>query len=573
MENRLITLKRYSHYFTSYRYHVIRLFFLSITACAFSVPLPVIYKKLVDDVLPNKNSILLVVLLIIIVVCILTGTLFGYWCDVRGTQVRQSFITNFRTAVFSQMQKLPYDKYQQFMSGDLTARLIRDLDTLNILLPFGIVMLLKNVVISLGITAVLFYLNWQFTLLSSVIIPFFFLLFTGMQNSLWRLARIYQEKRGNMQAVLQEKIEGVREIHLTNSQSYQKEQARDVIGQSEGAQAALNIQQARINASMITFQIMGTLVLWGVGGTGVIHGWISLGEIIGFSYAFNFIFGPLTSIFSSIATIQVELAALERIFHIFPAATNSETPVTHADLKSVKGEIRFCRVSFGYCDDRDIISNIDLTMAPGTVTCIIGQSGSGKTTILNLLVRLYDNYSGIITLDGKDIRQTPTELVRSYIGLVPQQVFLFQGTIIDNIVMGRTISEEQLQKISFLSGVGDFAARLPLGLFTIISEKGSNLSGGQKQKIAIARALVDDPQVLLLDEPTNNLDEEGRTRFRQGLLLANLGKTILVVTHDPQIIDEAERVFELSDDGKIMQRKEYRPDRDLHMNMWAPACS
>ena len=554
METRIATLKRYSHYFASYRYPVIRLFLLAITTSAFSVPLPVIYRKLVDDVLPDKNSISLIILLIIIVVCILAGSLFNYWCEVRGTQVRQSFIINLRTSIFSQMQKIPYDKYQQFMSGDLTARLIRDLDTLNILLPFGIVMLLKNVAVSFGITAVLFYLNWQFTLLASVIIPFFFLLFTGMQNSLWRLARIYQEKRGNMQAVLQEKIEGLRDIHLTNSHSYQKEQARDVISQSEGAQATLSIQQARVNASMATFQIMGTLVLWGVGGTGVIHGWISLGEIIGFSYAFNLIFGPLTSIFSSISTIQVEVAALERIFQIFPVVTNNEAPVTHADVKRIKGEIGFSSVSFGYCDGRNIISNIDLTMAPGAVTCITGKSGVGKTTILNLLVRLYDNYSGIITLDGKDIRQIPTELVRSYIGLVPQQVFLFQGTIKENIVMGRAISEEQLQKISFLSGVGDFAARFPLGLCTLISEKGANLSGGEKQKIAIARALVDDPQVLLLDEPSNNLDEEGRTRFRQGVLLANQGKTILVVTHDPKIIEEAKLVFELRDDGKIMQK-------------------
>ena len=554
METRIATLKRYSHYFASYRYPVIRLFLLAITTSAFSVPLPVIYRKLVDDVLPDKNSISLIILLIIIVVCILAGSLFNYWCEVRGTQVRQSFIINLRTSIFSQMQKIPYDKYQQFMSGDLTARLIRDLDTLNILLPFGIVMLLKNVAVSFGITAVLFYLNWQFTLLASVIIPFFFLLFTGMQNSLWRLARIYQEKRGNMQAVLQEKIEGLRDIHLTNSHSYQKEQARDVISQSEGAQATLSIQQARVNASMATFQIMGTLVLWGVGGTGVIHGWISLGEIIGFSYAFNLIFGPLTSIFSSISTIQVEVAALERIFQIFPVVTNNEAPVTHADVKKIKGEIGFSSVSFGYCDGRNIISNIDLTMAPGAVTCITGKSGVGKTTILNLLVRLYDNYSGIITLDGKDIRQIPTELVRSYIGLVPQQVFLFQGTIKENIVMGRAISEEQLQKISFLSGVGDFAARFPLGLCTLISEKGANLSGGEKQKIAIARALVDDPQVLLLDEPSNNLDEEGCTRFRQGVLLANQGKTILVVTHDHKIIEEAKLVFELRDDGKIMQK-------------------
>ena len=563
MGDRINTLKRYSHYLNQYRHTILGLIGISLTATFFSVPLPIIYKKLVDEILPNRNSLGLVICLGLMVLSIVATALLGYMSNVRDTYVRQSFVTDFRTIIFSQMQKLPFDKYQQFMSGDLITRLIRDLDTLNILLPSGIVALISNVVITLGFVSVLFYLNWKLTLLSSAIIPFFFLLFKGMQNSLWGLARSSQEKRGNMQAALQEKIEGIREIHLTNSHSFHEDQARDLISQSEKAQATLCIQQARINASMYIFQIMGVLILWGVGGYGVIHGWISLGEIVGLSTAFALIFGPLTTIFTSVGAIQIELAALARIFQISPVLTGNETAQPQAGPARIKGEVCFSDVSFGYADGRNVVCNANLTMAPGTVTCIIGQSGAGKTTILNMLVRLYDSYSGIITLDGKDIRQIPTKSVRSCIGMVPQQVFLFQGTIKDNIAMGRAISEEQLHKISLLSGVGDFAARFPQGLYTIISEKGANLSGGERQKIAIARALVDDPQVLLLDEPTNNLDEEGRTRFRQGLLLANHGKTILVVTHDPRIIENAELVYELGDDGKIMPKKGQYPDNGL----------
>lgn len=520
---------------------------LSLAAVTLNLPLPILYKALVDTVLPEKNSMALFASLGLIVGCILSGALFGYWSDVRGANVRRVFSTNLRTTVFAQMQRLPFDKYQQFMSGDLTARLTRDLDSLNILLPFGIVNLLKNAIVSLCLIAVLFYLNWKFTLLSAVIIPFFLIIFTGMQNSLWKIARQTQQKRGNMQAVLQEKVEGLRETRLTNSYLYQESHARDVIDQSESAQADLTIQQAGIQASMVTFQIMGTMVLWGIGGMGIIQGWISLGEIIGFSYAFNFIFGPLSAIFMSVSAIQVELAALERVFHFFPIAPKRDDRYLSDEFKKVTGEVTFTNVSFSYNSERDVLRDIYLTVSPGTVTCIIGPSGSGKTTILHLFTRLFDEYSGVITLDGKDIKEVPPEQVSRAIGLVSQQVFLFHGTIKENIVMGRIVSEAWMQEICSLSGITDLIRRFPHGIDTVVSEKGANLSGGERQKIAIARALVDNPQVLLLDEPTNNLDDEARVRLRQGLMLANHGKTVLVVTHDSKLIEGVERVFELRD--------------------------
>lgn len=548
MQIKLI-LKQYLKLLHPYRIKVGLLIIIFVLAALSQLPLPIIFKLLIDTVLPTKDIYLLIGLMFGLIVFILTGTILSLWGDILSIKIHQKFRAGLRHALYSQVQDLPFAQYSQFMSGDLTARLTRDLDCLMLLLPSGIANFIKNILFSLGLIIILFVLNWRMTLCLSVTLPCFFIIFIKVQKHLQHLSEETHNKNALMQAGLQEKVEGIRDIQLTNSADHQKAQAKILIENNEDARSLLAIKQAKINASMVLFQIIGTFVIWGLGGWFTIQNKMTIGEIIGFSYAVNFAFSPVIAIFSYISGIQFELTILERMAQIFNFKISlNPTAEKINSIPKVKGYITFQEVSFAYPEKTAILNNFTVTVQPGKSLCILGPSGSGKTTLLSLLLKLYPPKSGQILIDDIPIQNISDAILRYWIGFVPQEVFLFQGTLRDNILMGRSVNIELWQKACQLSGVNQLTQRLEAGFDTHVGEKGSYLSGGERQRVAIARALLMDPQIIVLDEPSNNLDGESKARLEQSILLAKQGKTIILVTHDESLAKGMDEVIYLKKD-------------------------
>jgi len=294
------------------------------------------------------------------------------------------------------------------------------------------------------------------------------------------------------------------------------------------------------------FHIVGTFVIWGLGGWMVFQNRMSIGEIIGFSYAVNYVFGPFSAVFQYASGLHFELVTLDRVMPFFANEAVQKIP-SHSPVQELQGHIRFENIGFAYSNKEAVFENINFEVKPGESIAILGPSGSGKTTLISLLVKLLNPTSGQILMDHQDISLIPDDILRQGIGFVPQDVFLFQGTLKDNILMGRDVRVDIWEKACRLSGMNELVQSLENGFETMVGEKGLSLSGGERQRVAIARALLTDPQIIVLDEPSNNLDGESKTRLHQGLILAKEGKTLLLVTHDLELTRGVTKTLRLSD--------------------------
>ncbi len=539
-----MNLKLYLGLLKTFRGRIFFLIGLSLLTVLLQLPIPLIFKYLMDTVFLRGTMVLLWGMIVLMLVMIGSGSLIGLYATIISIEIHQQFRSDLRQSLYAHVQSLPFDVYSTFMSGELTSRLIKDLDRLNLLLPSGIAGFIKNLTLSIGFIVVLFVLNWRMTLLLSITLPFFVLVFILSQKKLRSLSQETHSAHSTMQAGFQEKIEGLRDIQLTNSQAYQETEIKRVIEDSESSMSRLQIQQAKVDASMVVFHLVGTFVIWGIGGFMVLHHKMTVGEIIGFSYAVNFLFGPFSSLFQYVSGIQQEFSALDRFMQFLSMSPGflSEGAISS---DGIRGHIQFENIVFGYPGKPLFLSRVTCEVQAGESIGIVGPSGSGKTTLISLLVKLFKPSSGKILIDGVDISTISDEQLRQWIGFVPQNVFLFQGTLKDNILMGRRVSEDLWDKACRLSGVAEIAQRLESGFEASVGEKGSYLSGGERQRVAIARALLTDPQIIVLDEPSNNLDGESKARLHQSLILAKEGKTIIVVTHDLELAKDVTKLYEL----------------------------
>ena len=549
-----IIFKTYIAHLTPYKLKIGVLIFVTGLIAGITVPIPKIYSILIDQVLPDKDIYRLFIFVSLIVGVFILEAVLSFTTTILGAQIKKEFRSNMRAKIYSKVQRLPYEKFSNYVSSDLVVRLTRDLDTLGVLLPKGIANFLKNSMLIVGFVSLLLWMNWKLTIISGVMIPLFFLVFIMMSKKLSEKAKENFKIRSKMQFAFQEKIEGNRDIRLTHSFDYQQNHISGIIKESESAVQNVVIQDAKMSSVFALLAILSSFILWGIGGYWTIQNMLTIGEIIAFSYAFNYLFTPISSIFSFFSNLSIELEALKRIFELFQIEDDMNLIRNGNFSSKINGYITFQNVHFNYKDSPSLLENINLKIKPGTTTCIVGENGIGKSTLVSLILNLYQPLSGEVLIDNISAVEYSEQSLRQQVALIPQQVFLFQGSIKDNILMGRQVTAQHFFKACQLSGVSAYVEKLKDGLDTIVSEKGNNLSGGEKQKIAIARALVDNPQILLLDEPTNHLDEAVKASIQQGILLAKEGKTIILITHDMSLLEGIDSVYELK--NKTLTKKD-----------------
>lgn len=466
----------------------------------------------------------------------------------------QRLVADIRAQLFGQLQKLSMDYHDQHAAGDLMSRVSNDSEAINSVLSNGLTEFSANILLLGGTMVSMFVLNWPLAMGTAVILPIM-LWITGLITQRSRLAfRDVQRSLGTLNAFLEENITGIRVV-----QAFSRE--ADVFARFQEVNAAN--RQAGMRAEIITavlgpmFTTMSTITIAAVA---LLGGWLALRDVVTVGVIATFIiyirnfFRPMRAIAMLYNQLQSALAGAERIFEVLDSSPTVQDRPDAFPLEKIEGEVVFDRIIFAYEPEKPVLSDVSLRAEPGQTVALVGHTGAGKTTMISLLSRFYDVTGGTIRIDGRDIRMVQQASLRKQLGIVLQDTFLFSGTVMDNIRYGRLdASDEEVMAAARLANADRFIALLPQGYATQVSEQGHNLSQGQRQLIAIARAILADPRILILDEATSSVDTRTELALQEALLHLMEGRTAFVIAHRLSTIRKADQVLVIQD-GRVVER-------------------
>jgi subfamily B ATP-binding cassette protein MsbA len=477
------------------------------------------------------------------------------------TKVGQLILRDIRNALYSKYQYLSLDYYSKNKVGALVSRITYDVGVINNSIAQGLTDLFYQCFKIIILCSIAVFINWQLFLLSLVIFPFISIPVIRISKVLRKISTKTQEKMGELTSSLYEGITGIRIVKIFSMEDYEI----DKFSRANQAYYKISLKSAKriIAISPITEfigLIAGMLVLY-VGGLQVMQGNISFGLFAAFMGSMFQCVQPFKRLSNINAVLQQASAAATRIMKILETPQDVQDRKDVVNLEKVSKEIRFENVSFQYKDkEAQVLNDINLNVPVGTVLAIVGPTGSGKTTLVNLIGRFYDVTAGRITIDGYDVRQLSLKSLREKIGLVTQEMFLFNDTVKNNIAYGNIwASFEQIVQAAKISCADEFIQRLPQGYDTVIGDRGFRLSGGEKQRLAIARALLKDAPILILDEATSQLDTQSELLVQQALDELMRGRTVFVIAHRLSTVRRAHKIAVL-DRGRII---EYGTHEDL----------
>ena len=538
---------------------------LLIVTNALGLAFPLVIRTLLNTVLVRRNAgqlnQLVGVLAIIFVAQALIGTGEGYLV----TSVGERLSFGLRTNLFRHLQGMPLSFFDQRRTGELMSRVTNDVSLLQTSLTSNVLPLASEVVVLVGSVIITLTINWRFTLLAMVVAPAAGLTASLLGRRIRSTTRGVQEGLGDAGIVLEEALAAPRVVKAFSREEYEVGRFDQRMSQSLAHALRRASAQAVLGPLSGLIAFCGvTLVIW-FGGREVVAGRLTAGDLIAFIFYMVLVVGPLVSLSTIYSQIQAALAAAERIFELLDLPT--EAALNHStlvEMPTASGQLTFEQVSFTYPAAPveaggqpirpRVLRDVSFTVLPGQVVALVGPSGAGKTTTLSLLLRLYEIDGGAIKLDGIDIRGVQVQSLRQQMALVPQEPVLFGDSIADNVRYGRLdASDDELYKAVAAANALGFIEDLPLGMETVVGERGVKLSAGQRQRIAIARALLHNPRILLLDEATASLDNESEALVQDALTRLMHGRTTLVVAHRLTTVERADQILVL-DQGEIVER-------------------
>ena len=467
--------------------------------------------------------------------------------------VSQRVMADFRTHLFAHLQTLSVNFFSKRRTGELMSRLMNDVTVIQNVVIDTPIDAAKQVVTFIGGAGFLFAMNWQLCLLILVLLPLLVVVAKLFGRRLRALSTTIQDQTASVSTLVEEVIAGIR---VVKSFVQTKREEQRFVTQVQTAME-LSLRRATIMAwfvPTITFVTFASAaaVLW-YGGRQVIDGTVSPGDLFAFVLFAGILIGPFGSAARVFAQIKEAQGAMQRVFEILDTYAEIADAPGAVDLPPIRGHVRAEHISFAYDPRQPILSDLSFEAKPGELIAIVGPTGSGKTTIMNLLHRFYDPTAGRLTVDGHDVKDVRLDSLYRQIALVPQDTILFGGPIRDNIRYGREdASEEEMIAASKAAHAHEFIVGFPDGYQTIVGEKGINLSGGQRQRVAIARAILKNPRILLLDEATSALDTESERLVQEALERLMVNRTTFVVAHRLSTIQRADRILVLNK-GKIVE--------------------
>ena len=485
--------------------------------------------------------------------------------------VAQRTVRNIRRDLFAKLQTLALRYFDQRPHGELMSRLTNDVENVSTVLTDSSTEFIASVMGLVGIVVAMLVLNVRLALVTLIVVPCMVLLINWASTRTRQGFRAQQQHLGELNGIIEETITGQKVV-----KAYRQEQA--ALDHFEVSNR--NLKAASIHAQTYALLLgpLGNLVnnvglaaVAGVGGWMALQGWVSVGTIASFvSYARQFT-RPMNMLAQIYNTIQSAIAGAERVFEVMDEVPELADMPGAPPLEDIRGEVIFDHVCFGYEEGTPVLKNVSLHAKPGQTIALVGPTGAGKTTIVNLLTRFYDIDSGRITIDGLDIRNVQKESLRQELGIVLQDTFLFSDSVLENIRYGRLeATDEEVVAAARLANADHFIHRLPQGYDTLVSEQGSNLSQGQRQLVSIARAILADPAILILDEATSSVDTRTEVRIQEALLRLMEGRTSFVIAHRLSTIRNADQVLVVRD-GQIIERgthEELLAARGFYYNLY-----
>ncbi len=459
-----------------------------------------------------------------------------------------------RNQLYAHLQRLSFGFYDRHQTGQLMSRATIDLQTVRFFLGYGLVFFFQHVITLAGVTVVMFVFDWRLALIGLAITPILVGLAYRYSHISHPVLRDVQQKMADVATVAEENIVGV---HVVKSFAQEDaEQAKfEVRSQSVFRQSVLANRQRAFYVPLISFiPLLAQSAVLLYGGYQVIHGQMEIGDFVAFNLLLALLVMPLRMLGMWIGQAQRATASGERIFQVMDEPEEVKDAEDAVELPPGDGLVHFQNVSFAYVEGRPVLEGIELPIEAGLTIALIGHTGSGKTTLASLVPRFYDATEGRVTIDGADVRDVQLASLRSQIGVISQDPFLFSDTVRENIAFGVTgATDEEVEQAARLAQAHEFIAKLPDGYDTVIGERGITLSGGQRQRIAIARALIVDPRILILDDATASVDATTEAHIRLGLREVMKGRTTLIIAHRLSTIALADELVVL-ERGRIAAR-------------------
>ena len=546
--------KRLLLYAKPYSGRLMLAFLFTSVAAAGNLFVPWILKDVIDKVLMNKDILLLNTIAVTIVIVFFIRGICFYAQTYLMSYVGQKVIIDIREAVYRKLQFLSLGYFEKRQTGTIMSYVTNDVGALQGSIIESATDFVTEMSILIGSLALMFNLHWKLSLLTLITMPLVAKAMDLFGKKLKRTSGIMQERAADITAVLQETISSVRVIKSFVREEYEiarfvKENYANFRAQMKNAQvmATLTPVIELIAAIGVTF------LIW-YGGFEVINGNLTAGALIAFLvYATN-LANPIKRLSRIYGNVQKAMAAAERVFSVLDEKTDIVEKENATELKAVIGKVDFKAVTFKYNENEVILKDINLEVKAGQMVAIVGPSGAGKTTIVNLLPRFYDPVAGNIYIDDVNIADVTLASLREKIGIVPQETVLFNGSIYDNILYGDlTATTEEVMAAAKAANAHDFIMQMADQYQTQIGERGSKLSGGQRQRIAIARAILKNPRILILDEATSALDTESEKLVQDALDKLMVGRTSFVIAHRLSTILQADMII-VMEKGQIVEQ-------------------
>ena len=519
-----------------------------------SLVLPWKSKELLDVVIPNKDFEGLKYLLIFVGAAILVSAVTSFLLTRILSVQAQFLISELRAKVQKKVLSLPIRFFDNTKSGALVSRIMTDVEGVRNLIGTGLVQMVGGTITAVISLVLLIRISWQMTLFVLVPVAVFGL----VALKAFKYIRPIFRKRGVINAEvtgrLTETLAGVRVIKAFNAEEQENKSFEEGVDRLfQNVKKSLTATALMTSSSAFLLGIASAGIM-GIGGYKIMNGSLTTGDFISFTLLLGFMIAPIVQMSNIGSQLTEALAGLDRTEELMNMTAEADVEDRTIELESIHGDIEFDNVAFAYEEDKEVLHNISFKAASGSVTALVGSSGSGKSTIAGLTATFLNPLSGKITVDGKDLSKVQLNSYRKNLGVVLQDEFLFEGTIKENILFPRpNATEEQLQHAVQAAYVYEFTDRFDDGLDTIIGERGVKLSGGQRQRIAIARAILADPRIIILDEATSNLDNESEALIQKSLAELMKGRTTFVIAHRLSTIKQATQILVI-EEGNIAER-------------------
>ena len=517
---------------------------------------PGVTKWIIDGVVRANRPDRLLPLIALAAVAFVLQHVFNALRIILNNTFEQKVIFDLRSDLYSHIQLLPLRWFDNRATGDLMTRVIEDVNSVERVLIDGIEQGVVAVLQIVIVTAVMFYLNAKLALLA--LTPFPFLIAGALTYTLTAHRRYRSQRRAAsaMNALLHDNLSGVRQIKSFAREGQEHTRFNRVSAQLRQATLVVMRVWAIYSPSMSMFEAFGAVLVLGFGSHAVLTGAMQIGDLVAFLMLTAFLYDPISRLHQLNQLVQAGRAAGERVFEILdePAEPGVVAGIKDRGRARILGDIRYENVSFSYAEGLPALSHISFHAPPGATIALVGATGAGKSTLVNLLVRFYEFSSGEIYVDGRPIREYALRSLREAVGVVTQESFLFNGSIRENLLMGKPdASDTELWRAVDAANARAFIERLPAGLESVVGERGVKLSVGEKQRLSIARALLKDPPILILDEATASVDTATERLIQEALERLMFHRTSIVIAHRLSTIVHADQILVL-DRGRIIER-------------------